>query len=111
MKQQLNTLHQELTSKSEQLTTSNRQLHERDLRLAQINSDYENLQHRFKLEVANHKIELAKVQRDQLEKQEQLNLHVQGEIFSIRFNKIPLSLLKNWKRNSPCSLRTNPNFN
>lgn len=80
MKQQLNTIHQELTSTSEQLTTSNRQLHERDLRLAQVNSDYENLQHRFKLEVANHKIELARVQRDQLEKQEQLNLRVQGEI-------------------------------
>ena len=78
MRQQLVNIHQELTSVSEQLTTSNRQLHERDLRLAQTNSEYENLQHRFKLEVANHKIELAKVQRDQLEKQEQLNLHVQG---------------------------------
>lgn len=78
LRQQLVTIHQELTSVSEHLTTSNRQLHERDLRLTQINSEYENLQHRFKLEVANHKIELAKVQRDQLERQEQLNLHVQG---------------------------------
>lgn len=78
MRQQLVTIHQELTSVSEQLTTSNRHLHDRELRLTQINSEYENLQHRFKLEVANHKIELAKVQRDQLGKQEQLNLHVQG---------------------------------
>jgi len=31
--------------------------------------------------VANHKIELAKVQRDQLEKQEQLNTHIQGSHF------------------------------
>jgi len=78
LKQQLNTTHQELASTSEQLAAVNRQLHERDLRLAQINSEYENLQHRFKLEVANHKIELAKAQRDQLEKQEQLNTNVQG---------------------------------
>ncbi len=78
MKQQLTNTHQELTSVSEQLTTISRQLHERDHRLAQINSEYENIQHRFKLEVANHKIDLAKVQRDQLEKQEQLNTHIQG---------------------------------
>ena len=56
----------------------NRQLHERDLRIAQINSEYENIQHRFKVEVANHKIELATVQRNQLEQQEQLNIRVQG---------------------------------
>ncbi len=31
--------------------------------------------------MANHKIELAKVQRDQLEKQEQLNTHIQGSHF------------------------------
>jgi hypothetical protein len=56
-------------------------LHERDLRIAQINSDYENIQHRFKIEVANHKIDLAKVQRDQLEQHEQLKTHIQGEIY------------------------------
>jgi hypothetical protein len=46
--------------------------------MAQINSEYENIQHRFKVEVANHKIELAKVQRALLEQQEQLNIHIQG---------------------------------
>jgi hypothetical protein len=56
----------------------NRHLHERDLRIAQINSEYENIQHRFKVEVANHKIDLAKTQRDQIERQEQLNTHIQG---------------------------------
>ena len=76
----MSTTHQELTSASEQLATVNRQLHERDLRLAQINSEYENLQHRFKLEVANHKIDLAKVQRDQLEHQEHANTRVQGSL-------------------------------
>ena len=69
------------------MTTVNRQLHERELRIAQINSDYENLQHRYKLEVANHKIELAKVQRDQLEQQEQLRTHVQGSFNHILFNR------------------------
>ncbi len=57
----------------------NRQLHERDLRIAQINSEYENIQHRYKVEVANHKIDLAKVQRDQLEQQEQLKTNIQGQ--------------------------------
>ncbi len=56
----------------------NRHLHERDLRIAQINSEYENIQHRFKVETANHKIDLAKAQRDQIERQEQLNTHIQG---------------------------------
>ena len=108
----MNVLHQELTSTSEQLTTSNRQLHQRDLRLAQVNSEYENLKYRFKLEVANQKIELAKVQRDQLEKHEQVSLHLQGGIFSFRFNEIPLlSLFDNLKRKSFCSLWINPNLN
>ena len=56
----------------------NRQVHEKDLRIAQINSEYENIQHQYKLEVANHKIDLAKVQRDQLEQQEQLKTHILG---------------------------------
>ncbi|UJR07569.1 hypothetical protein I4U23_011856 [Adineta vaga] len=77
LKQQLTTTHQELTSVSEKLATVNRQVHERDLRLAQINSDYENIQHRHKLDAANHKIDIAKVQRDQLEQQEQLKTHIQ----------------------------------
>ncbi|CAF1114562.1 unnamed protein product [Adineta ricciae] len=95
LKQQLTSTHQELTSVSEQLTTVNRQLHERELRIAQINSDYENLQHRYKLEVANHKIELAKVQRDQLEQQEQLKTHVQEleeKIASLTSDKAKLQL-------------------
>ena len=79
MKQQLASLHQELASTSDQLATVNRQVHERDLRLAQISSDYENIQHRFKLQEANRKLDLAKVQRDFLEQQEQLKLHAQGE--------------------------------
>ncbi|CAF1154833.1 unnamed protein product [Rotaria sp. Silwood1] len=83
LKQQLTTTHHELTSVSEQLTTANRQLHERDLRFAQINSEYENIQHRFKVEVANHKIDLAKVQREQLEQQEQLKLHIQGLVLEL----------------------------
>ena len=73
MKQQLTTTHQELT-------TVNRQLHEKDFRLAQISLEYENLQHRFKVEVINHKIDLAKVQRDQLEIQEQSNTRIQGSL-------------------------------
>ncbi|CAF1558590.1 unnamed protein product [Adineta ricciae] len=95
LKQQLTSTHQELTSVSEQLSTVNRQLHERELRIAQINSDYENLQHRYKLEVANHKIELAKVQRDQLEQQEQLKTHVQEleeKIASLSSDKTKLQL-------------------
>ena len=79
MRQQLATLHHELASTSEQLTTVNRQVHERDLRLSQITSDYDNIQHRFKLQEANRKLDLAKVQRDFLEQQEQLKLHAQGE--------------------------------
>lgn len=77
----MSTTHQELISVSEQLTTANRQLHEKDLRIAQINSEYENLQHRFKIEIANHKIDLAKLQREQLEQQEQLKIYIQGLFF------------------------------
>ncbi|CAF1452548.1 unnamed protein product [Rotaria sordida] len=77
LKQQLTTIHQELTSISEQLTTANRQLHEKDFRIAQINTEYENIQHQFKVEVANHKIDLAKTQRQHLQQQEQLKFHIQ----------------------------------
>ncbi|CAF3875567.1 unnamed protein product [Adineta steineri] len=77
LRQQLTKTHHEFTSTSDQLATINRQLHERELRISQINSEYENIQHRYKLEVANHKIDLAKVQRDQLEQQEQLKIHIQ----------------------------------
>ena len=41
--------------------------------IAPNNFEYENLEHRLKLEVANHKIELAKIQGDQLGKQEHFN--------------------------------------
>ncbi|CAF0971254.1 unnamed protein product [Rotaria magnacalcarata] len=77
LKQQLAATHHELTSISEQLTSTNRQIHEKDLRIAQISSDYENIQHRLKVEVANHKIDLAKIQREQLEQHEQLKIHIQ----------------------------------
>ncbi|CAF1914171.1 unnamed protein product [Rotaria magnacalcarata] len=78
LKQQLAATHHELTSISEQLTSTNRQIHEKDLRIAQISSDYENIQHRLKVEVANHKIDLAKIQREQLEQHEQLKIHIQA---------------------------------
>lgn len=82
MKQQFNQIHQELSSVQDQLTRVNRQIHDKDLRLAQLNSDLENLQHRFKLDTANHKIDLAKVQREYLEQQEQYKLQIQGFISS-----------------------------
>ena len=74
----------------------------KNLRIAQINSDNENLQHRFKVEVANHKIDLAKLQRDFLQQQEQLNLRVSRsddhirefiQIFFICFFRIRRSII------------------
>ena len=45
-----------------------------------MNSDYENLQHRFKIETANQKIDSAKLQREFLEQQEQFKIQIQGFI-------------------------------
>lgn len=68
---------------SERLASTSRQLHEKDLRLTQLNTEQENLQHRFKVEVANHKIDLAKIQREHLEQQEKLRLENQGKPFVV----------------------------
>ena len=78
MKQQFNSIHQELASSQDQLTRMNRQCHDKDLRLAQLNSELENVQHRLKVDTANHRIDLAKVQREYLEQHEQVKLRIEG---------------------------------
>lgn len=92
MKQQFHALHQEYSSIQDQLSTVNRQSHEKDLRLAQMNSELENLQHRLKVDTANHKIDLAKVQREYLQQQEQFKLQIQG---SSLFLSVPMKSFSN----------------
>ena len=67
-----------MTNASEQLATLQRHSHEKDRRIAQLQSELDNLQHRLKLDSANQKIELAKVHRQLLEQHQQDQLRIQG---------------------------------
>ena len=62
--------------------------------MTQLQSELDNLQHRLKLDAANHKIEVAKAQRELLQQHEQDNLRIQGRYEHHLSSHSPISRLE-----------------
>ncbi|CAF1112719.1 unnamed protein product [Didymodactylos carnosus] len=92
---QLSNVHKELTSTSEQLASTVKKLHEVELKQTLTLTEYNDYKHRFKLEIANHKIDIAKQYGDHIQREEHFNLEIQNlneKIMILESDKAKLQL-------------------